>query len=545
MSSVTYTPSNSSTYHDSSIELDSPINQAEKLVALIERFGRWPAYLTGDPIDSRGNELFIPIVALGSLAIISTAARVYVRGWVVKSVGWDDYTMLVALAATMVFNALYAWAVKAGGLGRYEIDVPLEMWPVLFKATFLNPIMYHICIAFLKASICLFLLRIATVKIYRQILWGTLIFSSISLFGFMVVTSFQCDYMDLFMGKKTNPYCLSPLIVEKCSFASAAVNIVTDFLVVILPIPMLWHVSISRRKKFLIRLILSLGLFASFATVIRLIYILVWPPYGNFTRRIEFEIWSVIELNCGITVANIPALAPLIKGFLERRKNSPNGSPNNSNNRNQTPPRFGLIKLPNRKTWLPVKSLRHFQVSFGRSLFSTKGGGDSSEDGSGNWSWGSGSTTNGSTAGYGKKVRVHEKRSSDLTSLTTIEDTEKSWFKGRGTTASHATSNVDSLTSIYDKYRRSHQTAELDTLSSMSSNRTMVAWSKKTPSQRGGYAESIAESEGETVRITKTTSISMVDEEVPPGTAVSPDGREVGDEMPIMPRKTHSYVRRV
>lgn len=130
-------PTNSPTYHNSSLDLTEEISQTDKFVALIQRFGRWPAYLTGDPIDSRGNELFIPIVVLGPLALITTCLRLWVRTKVVKSIGWDDYTMIVALASTIVFNALYAWAVKGGGLGRYEIDVPLEMWPALFKVRYI------------------------------------------------------------------------------------------------------------------------------------------------------------------------------------------------------------------------------------------------------------------------------------------------------------------------------------------------------------------------------------------------------------------------
>ncbi|EPS41647.1 hypothetical protein H072_4454 [Dactylellina haptotyla CBS 200.50] len=418
-------------FHESSVDLSSPINQSQKFAALIERFGRWPAYMTGDPIISRGNELFIPIIVLGALSILSTVLRLYVRGFVVRSIGWDDGTMIVALAATIVFNAIYMWAVKGGGLGRYEIDVPLEMWPALFKAMFLNPIIYHISIGFLKASICLFLLRIATVKIYRQVLWGTMIFSSVFLFTFMVVTACQCDYLDLFYGRKTNSWCLKAGVVEHASFGTAAGNIVTDFILVIIPIPMLWKVNISRLKKFLIRLIISLGLFASFATIIRLIYLLVYPPYGNVTYHIEFEIWSVVELNSGIIVANIPALAPLIKGFLENRKNSRGNTPQHTSDTAKF--KWGKIRLPGQRG-RQVKSTRQWQLTLGSviSIFGRDDGDDEKVgDGSGSasdgsWSWGStDGTSNGSTVPKYKKDR--KRRGSSLTSFTAIGDVEKGW----------------------------------------------------------------------------------------------------------------------
>src|SRR5947207_8660425 len=92
--------------------------------ALVQQFGRLPAYLTGNPIDSRGYQLIVVTCVFGPIAIFTTILRFYVRLRIVRSVGWDDYTILAGNIFTVTFCAVYLWAVKDGGLGRYIIDVP-------------------------------------------------------------------------------------------------------------------------------------------------------------------------------------------------------------------------------------------------------------------------------------------------------------------------------------------------------------------------------------------------------------------------------------
>lgn len=69
---------------------------------------------------------------------------------------------------------------------------------------------------------------------------------------------------------------------------------------------MLWQLKIPIRKKFVIGLILSSGLFVIIAAIVRVVYSLdAEPSAGNINR------WGVRETIIGIFAINIPILRPL------------------------------------------------------------------------------------------------------------------------------------------------------------------------------------------------------------------------------------------
>lgn len=97
-------------------------------------------------------------------------------------------------------------------------------------------------------------------------------------------------------------------------FATAAINIIFDVAVILLPIPKLWSLSIATRKKVAVCITFCIGLFVTLCSIIRLRTLAVWGNAPNVTWLYNpIAIWSNTEINLGVVCACMPAIAGLIQ----------------------------------------------------------------------------------------------------------------------------------------------------------------------------------------------------------------------------------------
>lgn len=94
-------------------------------------------------------------------------------------------------------------------------------------------------------------------------------------------------------------------------------NISTDFLLASLPIPLVWQLQLNKRTKISLIFVLSLGLFACIAAIMRVRLTKTVLSDPNRFVHDEYSLWNTIELNVGIVAASLPAIKPLINRFLD------------------------------------------------------------------------------------------------------------------------------------------------------------------------------------------------------------------------------------
>jgi hypothetical protein len=118
--------------------------------------------------------------------------------------------------------------------------------------------------------------------------------------------------------------------------ANAVCNSVSDLLILALPIPVVWNLALTRRKKITLSLVFAMGSAGCIVSIIRLRSIIVYLQQGNndltFTIT-DFVVWSAIETmmsmvsGCGIifgvVVSNscqvctcVPTLKPLFETYF-------------------------------------------------------------------------------------------------------------------------------------------------------------------------------------------------------------------------------------
>lgn len=91
----------------------------------------------------------------------------------------------------------------------------------------------------------------------------------------------------------------------------AVIHILSDILLALLPTPLIWRLQMVRRARFTLIVVLSVGILAAIAGIIRQVSV------GPLDEYDAYSIWNFTELHLGIIAASLPALKPIFKKFFE------------------------------------------------------------------------------------------------------------------------------------------------------------------------------------------------------------------------------------
>ncbi|OGE50290.1 hypothetical protein PENARI_c017G04799 [Penicillium arizonense] len=242
----------------------------------------------GLPDVNQGWRILLATGITTFVALILVLARFYVRIFIIRNVGWDDYTM----ALTMLLS-----------LCGFAIIVPegIYLW----------------AIGLVKVSIGLFLLRFAPQKGYKIFIWVVIVLMTLYTAICFLTLVFECKDIRTNWDKNVVSECFSSRQLLILSYTNTALNILTDLIFALLPIFMLRHLQVNRRVKASLVCILGLGIFACAAAFVK---ISILPNYGRngdfLWDYTNLTIWVVTECNTGIMAGSLPTLKPLFKRVL-------------------------------------------------------------------------------------------------------------------------------------------------------------------------------------------------------------------------------------
>lgn len=160
------------------------------------------------------------------------------------------------------YGVMAMHGVSAGGTGKPVGTYTAEMAAVSLRAWYLCEVLYSPITICIRVSICLFLLRVAAQKLHRWILIGNIAIISIISVAFFFVMVLQCSPPSFFWKQVLGAEgrCIDPNIVPDATIAHSVISAISDWIVGVLPIAILWGVKINRRTKVTIAFMLSLGI---------------------------------------------------------------------------------------------------------------------------------------------------------------------------------------------------------------------------------------------------------------------------------------------
>ncbi|KUI71853.1 hypothetical protein VM1G_07488 [Cytospora mali] len=250
--------------------------------------------------------LFVFLRFVGRRLQSGTAAHFHLSDWLV----------LAAWVFFVASDVCFALLTPYGG-GRHVIAVTnpkmLQVFSILSEA------FYGFSMGFLKFSILSLYGSIFPQRKFHFILWGMAVFiTGWSLTAFLGAI-LQCIPIEKAYESSLDGYCIS---YGKLSLAVTVCNVITDFFIIVLPIPLVKKLHTTTKKKTVIIATFAAGCSAVIASIVRLVYSLnVGSVDGSWTA-IPAGYTSCVELTVGFLVVSIPAY----RSLFMKKLNLGNGS---------------------------------------------------------------------------------------------------------------------------------------------------------------------------------------------------------------------------
>ncbi|ORY58914.1 uncharacterized protein BCR38DRAFT_72093 [Pseudomassariella vexata] len=268
------------------------------------------------PVDSNAGTILAITATMMGLSFIVVALRCWIRQVMLKSFNIDDAVMVVALGMAIGCMTCFIGMAK-NGAGRFAKDILPEWQQGLAYWSYIIGIFQVTGISLVKISIAFFLRRFVQTKWQRHFTMVLLIFCAVFMIYSILTFVLACIPLSALWKITPSARCWSKDTLGLLGTVNGVINVTTDLIFVILPIPVVIKLQVNRRTKITLVAILSLGLFACVASVARMIYAYEMFADPNYTRNYNFLIWFNVELHAGILSASLPALRPLFAKILQ------------------------------------------------------------------------------------------------------------------------------------------------------------------------------------------------------------------------------------
>ena len=242
------------------------------------------------------------------LVTICIALRFYVRAILIKSIGKDDWVLLLAFLVFLADSSLFlATGIIEKSVGLTRVVYKLELLTVASSVLYLAD---QICI---KLALAYFFLRIVNSGWQRLLIISSVSLYTLYTFVFSFIIIFECATPTA--AHYASGQCLSwPTVLGPLNYLAATLNAVMDWILVLTPISVVARSSASRREKASVYALILLGLAGSVVSLIRIPYISGVAPTRDlsfFSRSVPIALCSIAENAIGLMAICLSACRPL------------------------------------------------------------------------------------------------------------------------------------------------------------------------------------------------------------------------------------------
>ncbi|KNG45398.1 hypothetical protein TW65_07930 [Stemphylium lycopersici] len=241
-----------------------------------------------------------PAFAVAALVVL---LRCYARARILKSFGTDDWVMIVTLVCYAVQIDL--------GVGKYVAVIQAD--PERYRRILMVR-QIDMTAVVVGLSLCVPVEAAWDVRLRRPPM-GTGTARCLEDATFHDIGTFNGG---------TRPQLTSPVKIT-LMLTPPVVHIITDFLLALIPVPLIWKLNMPLRTRMSLVVVLSLGIFAAIAGIVRQLStadFLAPEPWIHDT----YGVWNFIELYVGMIAASLPAIKPLFNWFFNAARKISKGT---------------------------------------------------------------------------------------------------------------------------------------------------------------------------------------------------------------------------
>lgn len=271
------------------------------------------------------------------IVIIAVSLRFYSRRVTKLSLGPDDWFALSSLFFVLALNGIFLSGVIQGAITGHSVvrnnwPQPSALEALVQKYKYAFQTTEKIAFGLIKISILLLWKRmLSPIRSFQLLCWVMIVIVAAWSISFFFATLFQCgtnwDWnwapIAFFLTQCTDT--LNMLTVF------CGTDVLTDFVIMLMPVPIIWRLKMSVKRKIGVTSVFMVGIFTIGAGIARTYIYLVTsydkednPDFiADFTL---FILWSEIEVNVAMIVCCMPVFGPVLgqwRDSLYRRLGHP------------------------------------------------------------------------------------------------------------------------------------------------------------------------------------------------------------------------------
>ncbi|OJD12502.1 hypothetical protein AJ78_06912 [Emergomyces pasteurianus Ep9510] len=283
----------------------------------LEVMATWPKPNYVNP-EYQGPLMPVVGILFVCLSTIVLALRLWVRVHMKKSAGLDDWLMLatmpfiIAITVSTILGTRFGW-------GVHIWDNKPEWSEASRLTSWLSQLFFIIIMTLVKLSILASYVRISAGKKnkFNRLSWAVLALTVAWGVTFFIAVFTVCRPLKNYWENMYDKTCVD----ESSRILGATIsNIITDLIVLILPIPTFWKLKLPIRERLVLISMMSLGLIAVAASVVRCWYMYVTTDltYDVTWHGYTIWVWNAVEVNLAVICASIPTLRPFARKYIPR-----------------------------------------------------------------------------------------------------------------------------------------------------------------------------------------------------------------------------------
>ncbi|KFA60343.1 hypothetical protein S40285_06050 [Stachybotrys chlorohalonatus IBT 40285] len=224
--------------------------------------GSWPE---GYEDENHGPGLLIFTIVLTAVTILSIVARFWSRSLANLEPGqtrrywWDDWTALISVPLILARFAILFYMFTVG-LGYHADTLPPETYERIQQLIFVSYFLYTGAVFFVKESALFFLNRVFTRHAnptwFNAALVVTHVLNVAWLIGIFLANLLMCIPVAKNWDRTLPGYCVRGNAVW---IANGSTSVFIDLLILILPLPKIWSLRMSKSRKSALSIIFALG----------------------------------------------------------------------------------------------------------------------------------------------------------------------------------------------------------------------------------------------------------------------------------------------
>ncbi|KAH8879185.1 hypothetical protein GQ53DRAFT_855095 [Thozetella sp. PMI_491] len=283
---------------------------------------------------TRGPALLITELTIMPIALVCLLLRLYVRLFVLRRSGWDDWLMVASMVCGIGVTICVILASEFYGWDVHVWDLQYDQMGAGRRISIAGQTIFLFASGLAKSSILVSYLRIAPKRsTFRVLTWTTLAIVVAAIFVFLIVLWTQCSpassYWTMYLAEQDCEPEGPPLMAQTIT------TVITDFIVFVLPLPTLYQLRLPMTQRLALIVLFGMGVVVVIASAMRAYWVhhVVEETYDVTWEGFDLWIWTAVEVNLGVIAGCIPVLKPL---FYPATPSTQGTSYGRSNRKSQT-----------------------------------------------------------------------------------------------------------------------------------------------------------------------------------------------------------------